>query len=158
MRTKTRTTGVRKYRGASDAASGSAADSIDGEIRRTLGVVVAHGALAHGLVSAVERIVGEASGTLRPLSNEGLSPEELRARIEEVANGHPAVVFTDMESGSCGLAAKNCCRGRAGRVSVGGVNLPMLLDFVYAERDRPGELGRRMVERGRGAISLGRGG
>ena len=143
------------------STEGVEVDRFEGD-RRAIGVVVAHGALADGLVSAVRRIAGDAADLLRPVSNEGLSPQELCARIEDVAKGHSTVVFSDMGFGSCGMAARSCCLGRNRRVSVGGVNLPMLLDFVckqgdgeQQERCRPGKLGRMMVECGRGAIALG---
>lgn len=123
-----------------------------------IGIVVAHGKLAQGLVSAVERITGEAAANLRPLSNEGLSPEELCKRIDEIAGGHPTVVFSDLGFGSCGAAARNCCRNNLKRVTVGGVNLPMLLDFVCTAGDGPGDLGRKVAESGRGAISFADGG
>ncbi|MCE2455787.1 MAG: hypothetical protein J4G12_08255 [Gemmatimonadetes bacterium] len=137
--------------------AGPAQVEVASEDRRVIGIVVAHGRLAHGLVSAVKRIAGGGAEILRPLSNEGLSPEELCDRIEEMAAGHPTLVFSDLGTGSCGFAAHACCRDNRARVAVGGVNLPMLLTFVYAERDRPGEIARKMVECGRDAISFGAG-
>ena len=148
--------GARAGEGRRDSAAPADAEE-GGDGLLVAGIVVAHGRLAHGLVSAVKRIAGEAAEILTPLSNEGLSPEELCARIEELAAGRQAVVFSDLGFGSCGAAARSCCRDRGEWVNVGGVNLPMLLDFVCAERERPGEMGRKMVERGREAISFGAG-
>ncbi len=50
------------------------------------------------------------------------------------------------------MAALSCCRDSLRRVVVCGVNLPMLLDFVF-NRDAPlEELAVRLVEKGRAAI------
>lgn len=116
------------------------------------GVVVGHAEMARGLVSAVRRITGGAADSLQALSNEGKSPESLREEIDQLAGDDPVVVFVDLRSGSCGMAALQCCRDRARRALVGGVNLPMLLDFVF-QRDLPlEELANRLVEKGRAAI------
>jgi mannose/fructose-specific phosphotransferase system component IIA len=94
------------------------------------GVVVAHGDLAAGLISAVRHIAGVEDGVLVGLSNEGLGPEAIRAQVDRGLEGGPGVVFSDLREGSCGMAARKVCLGRADRLLVTGVNLPMLLDFV----------------------------
>lgn len=96
------------------------------------GVVVAHGAMAEGMVDAVRRIVGGAADALIPVSNEGMGPAELQATLRELGGAGPVVVFADMHSGSCGMAAFASCRdcGRP-QVVICGVNLPVLLDFVF---------------------------
>ena len=48
------------------------------------GVVVAHGAMAEGMVDAVRRIAGGAADALIPLSNEGMGPAELQATLREL--------------------------------------------------------------------------
>jgi mannose/fructose-specific phosphotransferase system component IIA len=117
------------------------------------GVVVGHGELARGLISAVQRIAGTADGVLVGVSNEGLSPESLRARLDELLGAEPAVIFSDLREGSCGLGARKVCVGRSDRLLVTGTNLPILLDFV-THRDLPlGELATRLVERGRGSVA-----
>jgi mannose/fructose-specific phosphotransferase system component IIA len=117
------------------------------------GVVVGHGALAHGLISAVRRIAGTEEDVLVGLSNEGLGPDGIRDRVDEILDGGPGVVFADLREGSCGLAARRCCKGRADRLLVTGVNLPMLLDFVL-QRHRPiPELAERLVQRGQTAVA-----
>jgi mannose/fructose-specific phosphotransferase system component IIA len=116
------------------------------------GIVVGHGEMANGLVDAVRRIAGEAGASLTAVSNEGKGPEELKAVLDAATGEGPAVVFVDLESGSCGIAASYTCRAKEGRAVVCGVNLPMLLDFVF-HRDLPlAELVARVVERGRSAI------
>ena len=52
------------------------------------------------------------------------------------------------------MTALSSCRDQARRVVVTGVNLPMLLDFVF-QRDHPiDELVDRLVAKGRDAITL----
>jgi N-acetylgalactosamine PTS system EIIA component len=119
---------------------------------RILGVVVAHSDLASALIEAVQRITGVEDGVLVPLSNEGLGPEAIRARLTELVAGGPAVVFTDLREGSCGIAARHVCLAGPNRVLVTGVNLPMLLTFAL-KRDLPlPELAEQIVDRGRKAI------
>lgn len=120
--------------------------------RGPTGIVIAHGDMAGGLVSAVRRISGSRADVLVPLSNEGKSPEEMRARIAEVADGGSAVVFVDLQAGSCCTAALASCSQCADRAVVTGVNLPMLLDFVFHQETPFGELVERLVEQGRSAI------
>jgi mannose/fructose-specific phosphotransferase system component IIA len=117
------------------------------------GVVLGHGALASGLISAVRRIAGTDEDVLVGLSNEGLGPDAIRERVDEILAGGPGVVFADLREGSCGLAARRCCKGRADRLLVTGVNLPILLDFVM-QRHRPiPELAERLVQRGQSAVA-----
>lgn len=119
------------------------------------GVVLAHGDMARGLVDAVRKISGQGEEALRALSNEGRSPERLRRELDELLGEGPAIVFTDLQAGSCALAALSAS-GRAQTVVVCGANLPMLLDFVF-HRDLPlGSLAERLVDKGREGIrSLG---
>ena len=116
------------------------------------GIVVGHGDMAQGLVDAVRRIAGETGEGLTAVSNEGKGPEELKAALEAVTGEGPAVVFVDLESGSCGVAAAYACRARSERAVVCGVNLPMLLDFVFHRELPLEELVARVIERGRTAI------
>jgi mannose/fructose-specific phosphotransferase system component IIA len=116
------------------------------------GIVVAHADLARALIEAVDRIVGLGQETLQAVSNEGMGPGGIRQALEEIAGEGPAILFTDLREGSCGMAARHLCMGREDHVLVTGVNLPMLLDFAL-NRDRPlEELVERVVERGRRAV------
>jgi mannose/fructose-specific phosphotransferase system component IIA len=117
------------------------------------GVIVAHASLADALIRAVERIAGPTNGALTAMSNEGLGPEGIREQLTELVGDGPAVVFTDLREGSCGLAARQVCTGRAGHVVVTGTNLPLLLDFVMKRHLPLDELVPRLLDRGRGAIS-----
>ncbi len=116
------------------------------------GVVFAHGHMAEGMVDAVRTISGAPEDALLALSNEGLGPEALHDRLDELLGDVPAVIFTDLQSGSCAMAARLCCREQARRAVVCGANLPVLLDFVF-HRDMPlDELVARLVEKGRKSI------
>ena len=118
------------------------------------GIVVAHGAMAQGMVDAVRRIAGDAADALEAISNEGKSPAQLKEDVETVAGGDPVIVFVDLQAGSCGMAALSACRdGGSCRVVVCGVNLPMLLAFVFATDLPLDEAVVRVIERGRGAIT-----
>ncbi len=118
------------------------------------GIVVAHGSMAAGLIDAVRRIAGTAADALAPVSNEGLSPQELRAIIGEIAgqDDAPVVVFADMFAGSCGMAAFSSCRDAQQRSVVCGVNLPILLDFVFHRELPLTELVPRLLDKGRAAV------
>ena len=116
------------------------------------GIVVGHAEVSAGLVGAVRRIAGGPADALVAVSNEGKGPEELWEEIERLAGGDPVVVFVDLATGSCGLAGLRCCRDDERRALVCGVNLPMLLDFVFHNRAPVNEVADRMVEKGRSAI------
>ena len=126
--------------------------SVSTEQDQVRGVVVGHGDMSRGLVDAVRRIAGEAANGLAAVSNEGRGPDVLRAEVDAAAGPGPAIVFVDIQSGSCGLAALYACRGRVGRAVISGVNLPMLLDFVFHRELALEALVARLVDAGRAAI------
>ena len=95
------------------------------------GILFAHGKMASGMVDALQRIAGIEEQAVIPVSNEGRGPEELKTLVDELAGEAPAVVFADLPSGSCAVAARLACTGRTARAVVCGVNLPMLLDFAF---------------------------
>ena len=116
------------------------------------GIVVAHADLAGALIRAVDRIVGLEDGVLVPFSNEGLGPADIRTRLAGLTGDAPAILFTDLREGSCGMAARHVCIERPDRVLITGVNLPMLLDFAV-NRDRPlEELVVRLLDRAQASI------
>lgn len=117
------------------------------------GLVVSHASLAEGLVNSVRQIAGVEPGVLRAVSNEGCGPEALQKAVREQVPDGPAIVFTDMQSGSCAFAARRLTLDRPDTAVVCGVNLPMLLDFVF-HRDLPlAELVDRLVNKGKAAIT-----
>ncbi len=118
------------------------------------GIVVAHGQLAAALVDAVERISG-VTGALRAVSNAGCSPDALRDRIEAVLPGRGAtILFVDLASGSCAFAVLSMARTSGDATVITGVNLPMLLDFVFHRHLSVEELAERVLAKGREGATL----
>ena len=115
-------------------------------------IVLAHGSMATGMVDAVRKISGVEEGVLIPLSNEGKSPQALQEELEALLTGPVQLVFTDLMSGSCALAARKCAPENCPQVIVSGVNLPILLDFVFNRNLPMDELIPRLVKRGGDAI------
>ena len=121
--------------------------------RAIRGVVVAHGPVATAMVDAVRRIAGDSADALIALSNDGKGPADLQDELETLIGDEQALVFTDLLAGSCGMAAMSSCRDRERRVVLAGVNLPMLLEFVF-HTDLPlDELAERVQEKGRSSIA-----
>jgi mannose/fructose-specific phosphotransferase system component IIA len=116
------------------------------------GIVIAHGDMAAGMVTAVRHITGAEEGVLVPLSNRECSPEELAERIARSLEAGPAIVFTDLQTGSCGFAARRLTRDRPDIPVICGVNLPLLVDFVMNRGMETRALVDRLVEKGRGSI------
>jgi len=110
--------------------------------------------MAQGLVDAVRRIAGDSADALIALSNDGKSPPQMKTELDEAAGDGPVVVFADLNSGSCCMAALSSCRDANERVVVCGVNLPMLLDFVFHQDVPLAELVPRLVDRGQDGIRL----
>lgn len=117
-----------------------------------IGIVVAHGGMAQGIIDAVSRIAGVEEGVLTAVSNEGCNPDQLKVRLLEVIGDRRAIVFTDLAAGSCTLAARLTCRECADIPVVTGVNLPMLLDFVFHLEMPTVELAERLVGKAQGGI------
>ena len=117
------------------------------------GVVVSHAALAAGLVDAVRQITGE-TGALVPVSNDGCDSGLLAQRIAEAVASHPAVVFVDLPGGSCLQAAVRHMKASSGVAVVAGVNLAMLLDFIYHRDLPPADAARRAIEIGGRAVRV----
>jgi PTS system N-acetylgalactosamine-specific IIA component len=117
-------------------------------------IVAGHGEFAAGLVSAVQQITGRGDQLL-PIAVTGLGAEDIERVIRErmIATGI-RVVFTDLQAGSCTMAARRVLRGMTDAVVVCGTNLPLLLDFVFNERASPDEAARHAADRGRAAIAL----
>lgn len=116
------------------------------------GIIVAHGTMAAGLVEAATRVSGVEEGVLVAISNDGLGPEELRDAILSDASGGSALVFTDLAAGSCTLAARICCSQGAPLAVVSGVNLAMLLDFLFHRELPLDDLVEHVVSRGKEGV------
>jgi len=117
------------------------------------GVVACHGRLAEALIDAVERISG-IQGALVPVTNSECDKGLIEKRIAAAAGAGPAMVFTDLPSGSCLIAAATLARRQNAIVVVTGVNLAMLIDFVF-HRDLPlAEVAARVSVSGHKAIQV----
>jgi len=121
---------------------------------RPRAVVAGHGDFAAGLVSAVQQITGRGAAFV-PISARDLSAADLEATVRKAMNdAGVSVVFTDLQAGSCTMAARKVLRGREDLVLVVGANLPMLIDFVFADAMSPTDAARHAYERGRTAMAL----
>lgn len=118
-----------------------------------IGVVAAHGGLAEAMVTAVESISG-LSGVLHPVSNTDCDRGKLEDRIHEAIGGRPAVVFVDMPSGSCMFAALHRLKAEPDVRVVTGVNLAMLVDFVFHRGLTPDAAAARAAATGTNAIKV----
>jgi mannose/fructose-specific phosphotransferase system component IIA len=117
------------------------------------GVVVCHGPLAGALVQAAEQISG-LPGSLVPVSNTGCDRDALEDRILAAVDGHSAVVFVDLASGSCLVAVLKRLRSEPSVKVVTGVNLAMLVDFVFHRSLSPAEAASRAVAAGEKSIRI----
>jgi len=118
-----------------------------------LGVIVSHAAVAQALVAAVAGITG-IEGALVPVSNEGCGTEALAERLREAVGKGPAVLFVDLPGGSCLTSSARYAKQHADISVVTGVNLAMLLDFVFHRDVPPADAARRAVEAGGKAIRV----
>jgi mannose/fructose-specific phosphotransferase system component IIA len=117
------------------------------------GVVVCHGAMAGALVQAAEQISG-VEAALIPVSNTGCDRGTLEDRVLAAVDTHPSVVFVDMPSGSCLFAVLKRLRSEKSVKVVTGVNLAMLVDFVFHRSLSPEEAASRAAATGQASIRL----
>lgn len=115
------------------------------------GVIVSHAAIAQALVFAVTVITG-IDGALVPISNEGCDNDALGDRLRQAVGERPAVLFVDLPGGSCLTNSIRFAKQHADIAVVTGVNLAMLLDFVFHRDVSPAEAARRAVDAGAKAI------
>lgn len=115
-------------------------------------LVAAHGELAAGLVSAVDRITGRGA-VLATVSNTGIGADQMEATVRErIDRDGVRAIFTDLPSGSWTMAARRAMRGNEEVVLVTGVNLAALLEFVMRDDLDPAAGARACVDRARAAI------
>lgn len=111
------------------------------------GVVVSHGGVASALIAAAEEISG-IRGALVAVSNSGLGRDALEQAVLNAVDGKPAVIFVDLPSGSCLFAAMRQLPTHPELRVVTGVNLVMLLEFLFHREQSPGDVARRAAESG----------
>jgi mannose/fructose-specific phosphotransferase system component IIA len=117
------------------------------------GIVAGHGEVATALVHAVEQISG-ITGALAAVSNTDCDRGTLEQKIEAAIDGHPAVIFVDLASGSCLFAALHRLKVHPDARVVTGVNLAMLLDFVFHREQTAEAAAARAREVGERAIRI----
>lgn len=116
------------------------------------GIIVSHAAVAQALVAAVQAITG--IDVLTAVSNEGCGTEALAERLRDAVGEGPAVLFVDLPGGSCMTSSTRYAKQHAHIAVVTGVNLAMLLDFVFHRDVTPEEAARRAVDAGGKAIRV----
>ena len=117
-------------------------------------IVIGHGDLAAGMVSAVQQITGRGE-LLVPLSNTGMGQAEMETRLREVLDRTGArLIFTDLPAGSCNFVACRLVKERRDLVVVTGVNLPTLLHFATHDELPARELADQAVQRGAPALRV----
>ncbi|HEY2064998.1 MAG TPA: hypothetical protein VGG84_03495 [Gemmatimonadaceae bacterium] len=117
-------------------------------------LVAGHADFAAGLVSAVDMITGRGA-QLVPIQVRGLCGDDIQKLLRETLLASGArVIFTDLQAGSCTMAARRVLRDIEGVVLVAGANLPMLLDFVMTKNPDAGAAASSAAERGRAAVSV----
>ncbi len=138
----------------SNLSSESGSSPVPGTVHAPSAIVAGHGEFAAGLVSAVEQITGR-GGRLVPISVQTLGVEGIEALLRaKMMETGVRVIFTDLQAGSCTMASRRILRGLDDAVLIAGANLPMLLDFVFAEDVPPPSAARHAAERGRAAIAV----
>lgn len=116
------------------------------------GVIVGHAGLASALVGAVEQIAGQGSG-LTAVSNADCDRDGLEDRIMAAVGDQPTVVFIDMPAGSCLFAAMRRLQSVPDVRVVTGVNLAMLLEFVFNRDGTPADAAEHLAQVGARAIA-----
>lgn len=125
------------------------------DVELVRGVLLSHGKLAEGMVDAVRRITDLDEGVLVAMSNEGQNPQGLAEQVDLLVGSAPVVVFTDLGTGSCALTAQLTCRNSGRRAVVFGMNLPMLLEFVFHRELALSQLVPRLLTKGREGVKTG---
>jgi mannose/fructose-specific phosphotransferase system component IIA len=120
--------------------------------RRAL--VAGHADFAAGLVSAVELISGRGDA-LVPIQVRGLCGADIEALLRRtLVQSGARVIFTDLQAGSCTMAARRVQREMPGVVLVAGANLPMLLDFALSTAADAGAAAMSAAEKGRVSVNV----
>jgi mannose/fructose-specific phosphotransferase system component IIA len=88
------------------------------------------------------------------VSNTGCDRDALEDRVLAAVDRRPAVVFVDLASGSCLFAVLKRLRTEPSVKVVTGVNLAMLVDFVFHRSLSPTEAATRAVAAGEKSIRI----
>ena len=121
-------------------------------VKRAL--VAGHADFAAGMISAVEQITGRGD-VLVPIQVRDLCGADIqKALYDAMLETGARVIFTDLQAGSCTMAARRVLREIGDGVLVAGTNLPMLLDFALSANASAAEAATSAAERGRTAVSV----
>ena len=124
-----------------------------GSVTGPRAIVAGHGDFAEGLVSAVHQITGRGKA-FHTVSARDLSAHDLDLTLKRALDETGvSVIFTDLQAGSCSMASRRLLRDRPDVLIIAGANLPMLLDFVFADTMPATEAARHALERGRDAMT-----
>jgi PTS system N-acetylgalactosamine-specific IIA component len=116
-------------------------------------LVAGHADFAFGLVSAVELITGRGA-MLVPIQVKGLCGADIELLLREsMMSTGVRIIFTDLQAGSCTMAARRVLRQLGEGTLVAGANLPMLLDFAMSPNG-DAAAATTAAERGRAAVSV----
>jgi len=119
-------------------------------------IIVTHGNLAEELVNSAASIIGEVS-RCDAVTNANKSPQILIEELEKIVDTGDKddrfILFVDFFGGSCCHACLSLEQSRDNVVLISGVNLPMLLAFLY-RRDEVAfdELADELITRGQRSI------
>jgi mannose/fructose-specific phosphotransferase system component IIA len=116
------------------------------------GLVVAHGRLATALIGAAEDITG-VQGALIAVSNADCDRARLEERVRGAVGDRPTIVFVDLPTGSCFFAVMHGLGTLPNVRLVTGVNLTMLVDFVFHRQSTLEEAAARARDVGGRAIA-----
>ena len=117
-------------------------------------LVAGHADFAFGLVSAVDLITGRGD-VLLPIQVKGLCGDDIQQLLyDSMMSSGARVIFTDLQAGSCTMAARRVLRELGEGTLVAGANLPMLLDFALSSDADVAAAATQAAERGRAAVSV----
>ena len=117
-------------------------------------LVAGHADFAAGMISAVEQITGRGE-VLVPIQVRGLCGDDIQKLLHDsLIETGARVIFTDLQAGSCTMAARRVLREIGAGVLVAGTNLPMLLDFALSTNASAAEAAATAAERGRASVSV----
>lgn len=117
-------------------------------------LVAGHADFAAGMISAVQQITGQGA-VLIPIQVRDLCGDDIQQVLyQAMMTTGTRVIFTDLQAGSCTMAARRVLREIGEGVLVAGTNLPMLLDFALSTNANAVEAAASAAERGRGAVTV----
>ena len=120
-------------------------------------ILVTHGNLANELLDTAKSIFGQFSDCY-PVSNERKTRDGLVDEINEIITSNPSnqfVVFVDFFGGSTCHAALIVQRDHPDVVLISGINLPMLLAFLYLREKQPFEkLPQELIKRAQASVTI----